>query len=78
MTKSTTKTNNNQLLLPSGKLITFNDQQLEALNRIRAWLKSDKQFFTLAGFSGSGKSCCIKKILDNFNRLGLIPHRLRR
>ena len=58
----------NELLLPSGKVITFNSQQIEALDKIRVWLKSDKQFFTLAGFAGSGKSCCIKKILDSYHR----------
>ena len=56
----------NQLLLPSGKIIIFNSEQLEALEKIRTWLKGDKTFFTLAGYSGTGKTCCIKKILDSY------------
>jgi len=51
----------NQLLLPNGKLITFNDEQYNGINKIRAWLKSDKTFFTLSGYAGTGKSTCIKK-----------------
>jgi ATP-dependent exoDNAse (exonuclease V) alpha subunit len=56
----------NQLYLPSGKIITFNDQQYEGIQKIRKWLKSDKTFFTLAGSAGTGKSSIIKKILDEF------------
>jgi len=58
----------NQLRLPSGKLITLNSQQIEGLNKIRHWLKKDGQtFFTLAGYAGTGKSCTIKKILNNYH-----------
>ena len=57
----------NQMVLQSGKIITFNDQQYEGLNKIRKWLKEkDKPFYTLAGFAGTGKSTIIKKILDNY------------
>ncbi|MEI6424458.1 MAG: AAA family ATPase [Lentisphaerota bacterium] len=57
----------NQLLTPSGKIITFNDQQYEGINKIRAWLKSDKTFFTLSGYAGTGKTLSIKKILDEYH-----------
>ena len=58
----------NQLYLPTGKLITFNDEQYEGINKIRAWLKEDKNFlFTLAGYAGTGKTTCIKKILDEYH-----------
>jgi len=57
----------NQLLLPNGKLITFNDEQYDGINKIRTWLKSDKTFFTLSGYAGTGKSTCIKKILDEYH-----------
>jgi len=57
----------NQLLTPSGKIITFNDQQYEGINKIRAWLKTPGQtFFTLAGVAGSGKSTILKKILNEY------------
>ena len=57
----------NQLLLPTGKLITFNVEQFEVIQKIREWLKSDKTFFTLAGYAGTGKSTIIKKILDEYH-----------
>ena len=44
----------NQLVLPTGKLITFNDEQYEGINKIRVWLKSgdkDNYTFTLAGYA---------------------------
>ncbi|MFW6247169.1 MAG: ATP-dependent DNA helicase [bacterium] len=58
----------NQLLLPSGKLITFNDEQFQGLGKIRDWLKNseNKNIFTLAGYAGTGKSSCIKKVLDKY------------
>jgi len=66
------KVTDNQLLLSSGKLITFNDQQFEAINKIKKWLKEkDKTFFTLEGQAGSGKSTIIKKILDDY-RYGVV------
>ena len=47
----------NQLLTPSGKIITFNDQQYEGINKIRKWLKEkNKPFFTLSGYAGTGKT----------------------
>lgn len=55
-----------QLMLPTGKIITFNNEQFEGINKIRQWLKNGETFFTLAGFSGTGKSTCIKKILDEY------------
>jgi len=58
----------NQLRLPSGKLITFNTEQYEGLNKIRQWLKKEGEiFFTLAGYAGTGKSTIIKKILDEYH-----------
>ena len=58
----------NQLLLTDGKLITFNTEQYDGINKIRVWLKADGQiFFTLAGYAGTGKTCCIKKILDEYH-----------
>jgi ATP-dependent exoDNAse (exonuclease V) alpha subunit len=57
----------NQLLLPNGKLITFNAEQYEGIKKIRIWLKNNQTFFTLMGFSGSGKSSILKKILDEYN-----------
>ena len=57
----------NQLILPTGKLITFNDEQYEGINKIRRWLKEKgNNLFTLAGYAGTGKTTCIKKILDEY------------
>jgi exodeoxyribonuclease-5 len=62
----------NELILPNGKKIVFNDQQFEAIQRIKKWLKEkDKTFFTLEGPAGSGKSTIIKKILDDY-RYGVV------
>jgi len=54
----------NQLLLPSGKMITFNEQQATALEEINKWLESDDLFFTLSGFAGTGKTTIILKTLE--------------
>lgn len=58
----------NQLLLPSGKIITFNTEQFEGLKKINNWLTEGSNFFTLAGYAGTGKSTIIKKTLDNYHR----------
>jgi len=59
--------NDNQLVLPTGKLITFNDEQYEGIKKIRTWLKwGENNTFTLAGYAGTGKTTCIKKILDEY------------
>jgi intein/homing endonuclease len=47
--------NENQLLLPSGKIITFNTEQFDGLKKINHWLKNGETFFTLAGYAGTGK-----------------------
>ena len=61
------KVADNELILPNGKKIIFNDQQFEAIKKIKEWLKEkDKTFFTLSGFAGVGKSSIIKKILDDY------------
>lgn len=65
--------NDNQLKLASGKIITFNSQQIEGLKKINAWLKNKDSgnFFTLSGYAGTGKSTIIKKILDGY-RYGVV------
>ena len=66
------KIDDNQLLLPSGKIITLNIDQIEGIQKIKIWLKDrDKNFFTLSGPAGTGKSTVIKKILDNY-RWGVV------
>ena len=57
-----------QLILPNGKIITFNDEQVEGLRKISVWLRGTETFFTLAGYAGSGKTTIIKKILDTYFR----------
>lgn len=63
--------NENQLQLPNGKIITFNEEQFDGLKKINHWLKNGDTFFTLAGYAGTGKSTIIKKVLDNY-RYGVI------
>ena len=58
--------NVNQLMTPTGKVITFNDEQYVGINKIRHWLKNGQTFFTLAGYAGTGKTTCIKKIIDEY------------
>ena len=59
---------NNELTmtLPDGRVINFTDEQYDGIVKIRKWLKSKKQFFTLAGYAGTGKSTIIKKIIDEY------------
>lgn len=57
---------NETLKTPSGKIITFNNQQNEAIRKIRLWLPSSRKIFTLAGVGGSGKTTVIKKIIDEY------------
>lgn len=53
--------------LPSGKIIRFNDQQYSGLQSIDGWLKDPrKEFFTLAGYAGTGKTTIVKAILDTY------------
>lgn len=44
-----------EMFLPNGKKIIFNDEQFNGLTKIGSWLKSDRSFFTLAGYAGTGK-----------------------
>lgn len=57
----------NQLLLLTGEIITFNDEQYDGINKIRRWLKNEQVFFTLAGHAGTGKSSITKKILEEYH-----------
>ena len=63
----------NKLKLSNGNIITFNEQQIEGISKIRGWLKNKgKKFFTLAGAAGTGKSSILKKITDNYRgRVGI-------
>ena len=63
--------NENQLKLPSGKVITFNSEQFDGLTKIKHWLKNGEMFFTLAGYAGTGKSTIVKKVLDDY-RYGVV------
>lgn len=63
--------NENQLRLPTGKIITFNEEQFDGLKKINHWLKNGETFFTLAGYAGTGKSTIVKKVLDNY-RYGIV------
>jgi len=58
----------NQLMLSTGKIITFNPEQFEGLKKIKSWLNNGHTFFTLAGYAGTGKSTMIKKVLEFYRR----------
>ncbi len=56
-----------QLELSNGKIITFNSQQVEGLEKISKWLKEPTgNFFCLAGYAGTGKSSIIKKLFETY------------
>lgn len=63
--------NDNQLRLPTGKIITFNPEQFDGLKKINHWLRNGETFFTLAGYAGTGKTTMVKKILDDY-RWGVV------
>lgn len=60
----------NQLELYDGTVITFNEQQVEALESMRDFLKSDERYFVLTGYAGTGKSTIVRKIVEENNALG--------
>jgi hypothetical protein len=64
--------NERKMTLPDGKVITFNDEQYQGIQKIRNWLKNNKIFFTLSGFAGTGKTTIIKKILDENKRKRIV------
>lgn len=54
-----------QITLPDGRTITLNDQQAEALTKMKSWLtEPDNLFLTLAGFAGTGKTTLTKTLID--------------
>ena len=56
-----------QLVLPTGDIIIFNDEQFEGIGKIDEWLGSSENiFFTLSGYAGTGKTTILKKILDSY------------
>lgn len=58
----------NRITLPSGKTITLNDQQAEALQTMKEWLlRKDDLFFTLSGFAGTGKTTITLELIKFFN-----------
>jgi hypothetical protein len=56
----------NQLMLPNGKIITFNQEQFTGVNKMKLWLKGNDNTFILAGYAGTGKSSIVKKVLDGY------------
>jgi exodeoxyribonuclease-5 len=63
--------NNRQLTLKTGQVITLTDGQDEALTLMEDFLKSDKEEFLLMGEGGTGKTTIISHIARNTNlRIG--------
>ena len=56
----------NQMKLPNGTIITFNDEQVATLETLKVWMASGDTYFTLSGYAGTGKTTIIKKALDTF------------
>ncbi len=44
--------------------IVLGEQQQEALELIKQFIKSNKKVFSLVGYAGTGKSTMIKQIID--------------
>lgn len=60
------------LYLSNGQKILLNDQQLEAINQIKKFLKSQDSYFLLSGFAGTGKTTVVKKILDEYPKKSVV------
>jgi len=56
----------NQLLIPSGEIITLNPEQISGIEKIEKWEKTKSSFFTLGGHPGTGKTTIVKKFLDKY------------
>lgn len=60
-----------QIELPNGKVITLNEQQLEALRDIRKFIQSKTEIlYTLKGYAGTGKTTLIKEAIKDI-RFGI-------
>lgn len=56
-----------KITLPSGKIITLNDQQAAALAKMDAWLDTENDyFFTLSGYAGTGKTTITLELIKMF------------
>lgn len=59
----------NELIIRNNEKIVFNDQQYLGIQKIRNWhTYSDSPTFTLAGYAGTGKTTCIKKIINEYRK----------
>jgi len=57
-----------KLCLPNGNIITFNDEQYIGIKKILNWLSNNQNnYFTLAGYAGTGKTTIVKKIIDKYS-----------
>lgn len=59
-----------EIQLASGRTITLNDQQAEALRVMKLWVndRTDK-FFTLSGYAGTGKTTITKELIRYYNEI---------
>jgi hypothetical protein len=53
----------NQVMLPGGKIIDLNTQQLTALESMVQWSQGPGTSFTLAGYAGTGKTTITQELL---------------
>jgi exodeoxyribonuclease-5 len=56
----------NQVHLEGGKIITFTEDQLGAVNAIRNWMKTEENIFTLGTFADTGRVGIVKKLAEEY------------
>lgn len=63
-----------KIKLPNGKEIILNDQQTEALSRMKTWLEIEGDcLFTLSGYAGTGKTTITLELINHFYKK--FPHK---
>lgn len=59
-----------KIVLPNGKEIILNEQQVVALSSMKEWLEDKHElFFTLSGFAGTGKTTCVFELIKIFKEI---------
>lgn len=59
-------------ITPQGKKISFNQQQISAINCIKKWLNDNTSLgFTLSGFAGTGKTTLINYVIRNMDQVAV-------
>ena len=61
---------NPKLDLLGGNSIILNEEQIGAIDKIYRWLmdNNSENYFTLSGYAGTGKTTCIKRIVEYYKK----------